>query len=244
LEAIEGNNDSSDEEEPVKFVHAVENPPAVNVGDSSNVDGELAKFSLFNIDIINYEFGLVCASLGGGFDNNNKLKPIKYNMAMAGLQFKPRCTARQLPPGTKVMDNTWACKKKSNGVFHARLNLCGFRQVDCMHYDLHDGSSPVASIITIHIMLALIGILGWYASHLVDVNGAFLLGDWESNCEIYMEVPEGWERHYPEGTMLKLLKNNVPYAFGSRRLLFWMKWDSVVQKPIHAYTTNGIRLMV
>jgi Reverse transcriptase (RNA-dependent DNA polymerase) len=231
LETIEGNDDSSDEEEPVKFVDAVEkppaavrNPPAVNVGDGNNVDGELAEFLLFNIDIINYEFGLVSASLGGGFDNINELKPMKYNVAMAGLD-KPHWEVvveeekvhfdksgaiqakmrSELPPGTQVMDSTWACKKKSNGVFRAHLNLHGFCQVDSVHYDSHDVSSPVASIITIHIMLALIAILSWYAS-LVNVNGAFLLGDWESNREIYMDVPEGWEHHYPKGTVLKLLK--------------------------------------
>jgi Reverse transcriptase (RNA-dependent DNA polymerase) len=118
------------------------------------------------------------------------------------------------------MDNTWACKKKSNGVYRACWNLHGFRQVNGVHDDSHEVSSPVASIITIHNILALIAILSWYAS-LVDVNGAFLLGDWESNREIYMEVPEGWEHHYPEGTVLKLLKTvygrkQCTKSFGSR----------------------------
>jgi hypothetical protein len=165
LEAVEGDDDSSDEEEPVEFADAVENPPAVNGGDGDNVAVELVEFSLINIDIINYEFGLVGASLGGGFDNTNELKPMKYKVAMASLDKKHWEVAveeekvhfdksgavqakmrSELPPGTQVMDNTWVCKKKSNGVYRACLNLHGFCQVEGVHYDLHDVSSPVASI--------------------------------------------------------------------------------------------------
>jgi Reverse transcriptase (RNA-dependent DNA polymerase) len=77
------------------------------------------------------------------------------------------------------------------------------------------------------IILALIAILGWYAS-LVDVNGAFLLGHWESNREIYMEVPEGWEHHYPEGSVLKLLKT----IYGRKQCAkqFWIKALAVLDE--------------
>ena len=52
------------------------------------------------------------------------------------------------------MDGTWACKKKSNGVFRARLNLRGYKQVDGVHFDSHNVSAPVASVITIHHLVA------------------------------------------------------------------------------------------
>jgi Reverse transcriptase (RNA-dependent DNA polymerase) len=246
-ETVEEGDASEEDEQPVEFVDAIEEAPPA---DSDSGEGKLAELLLINIDVVYYKHGLVGASLGGGFAYANELKPMKYKEAMASPDKKHWEVAvkeekvcfdttkaveakvcSELPPGTTVMDNTWACKKKSNGVFHAQLNLCSFCQVDGVHYDSHDISSPVANIITIHIILALIAILGWFAS-LVDVNGAFLLGDWEANREIYMEVPEGWEHHYPEGTVLKLLKwcmaaSNALRDSESRCLLFWIQeWDS------------------
>jgi hypothetical protein len=35
-----------------------------------------------------------------------------------------------LPKGTKVIDSTWACKKKSTRKLHGRLNARGFKQVE------------------------------------------------------------------------------------------------------------------
>ena len=33
---------------------------------------------------------------------------------------------KDVPEGTRVMTNTWTCKKKANGTFRARLNMGGF----------------------------------------------------------------------------------------------------------------------
>jgi hypothetical protein len=196
--------------------------------EESSDDQELSEICLGQIDITNVEpgdeFGLVGAGLGGGFENTAELKPMKYDEAMAGpdkenwqiaveeehQRFEKHKAVKgvsrnEVPTGARIMDGTWACKKKSNGVFRARLNLRGFKQVDGEHYDSDSVSSPVANIITIHIVLALIAIVGYYAS-LVDVRGAFLLGDWESEREIYMEVPQGWKNLYPPNHVLKLLK--------------------------------------
>ena len=87
----------------------------------------------------------------------------------------------QVPEGTRIMTSTWACKKKSNGTYCTQLNLHGFLQVEGEHYDAHSISSPVVTIITIHIVLTMLTVItDWYAA-LVDVRGAFLLGDWESD---------------------------------------------------------------
>jgi Reverse transcriptase (RNA-dependent DNA polymerase) len=119
----------------------------------------------------------------------------------------------QVPDGTRIMTSTWACKKKSNGTYRVRLNLRGFLQVEGEHYDAHSISSPVVTIITIHIVLTMLTIIvDWYAV-LADVQGAFLLGDWESDRQIYMEVPKGWTHHYPVGTVLRLLKT----AYGAKQ---------------------------
>ena len=40
-----------------------------------------------------------------------------------------------VPEGTHVMTNTWAFKKKANGVFRARLNVRGYKQIPGEHYE-------------------------------------------------------------------------------------------------------------
>jgi Reverse transcriptase (RNA-dependent DNA polymerase) len=125
------------------------------------------------------------------------------------------------------MTSTWACKKKSNGVYRAQLNLHGFLQVEGEHYDAHSIASPVVNIITIHIVLALIAIVGWYAA-LVDVHGAFLLGDWESDRQIFMEIPKGWSHHYQPNTVLRLLKTVYGAKQSAKR--FWIKTLKVMDE--------------
>jgi hypothetical protein len=39
-----------------------------------------------------------------------------------------------LPRATKVIDSTWACKKKSMGKLCGCLNASGFKQVEGVHY--------------------------------------------------------------------------------------------------------------
>ena len=113
---------------------------------------------------------------------------------------------KDLPKGSREMDETWACKKKSNGVFRARLVLRDCMQVDGKHDDSKRVVLPVAYVITILIFLALIAIVGWFPD-LVNARGAFLFGEWESERENYMEDPkEGWERLYPPGTVWKLME--------------------------------------
>jgi hypothetical protein len=41
---------------------------------------------------------------------------------------------------------------------------------------------------------------------LLDVNRAFLCGDFESSEKIYMEVPQGFECFYSKNAVLLLLK--------------------------------------
>jgi Reverse transcriptase (RNA-dependent DNA polymerase) len=103
-----------------------------------------------------------------------ELKPLNYKQAMGGndkgkwlesMDEEKGCFDKhkvvevvqrsQVPEGTRIMTSTWACKKKSNGTYHARINLRGFLQVEGEHYDAHSISSPVVTIITIHIVLKL-----------------------------------------------------------------------------------------
>ena len=129
--------------------------------------------------------------------------------------------------------NHWkrAMKKKSNGTFRARLNARGYEQVEGKHYDEHDRSAPVVSAITIHIVLVLILMMGWYAV-VMDVKGAFLYGEFDEAHKVYMEVPQGWERFYPSNVILMLLKT-----------VYWMssKCKGVLEEAVASVETDGIQ---
>ena len=54
-------------------------------------------------------------------------------------------------------------------------------------------------------MMVLMLMAAW-DSKIVDVKGAFLLGELEQNEQIYMEIPEGFEQFYDADCLLLLLK--------------------------------------
>jgi hypothetical protein len=43
-------------------------------------------------------------------------------------------------------------------------------------------------------------------AHVVDVKGAFSHGEFEDGEIIHMKVPQGFEKHFPEGSVVLLLK--------------------------------------
>ncbi len=46
-----------------------------------------------------------------------------------------------------------------------------------------------------------------YEARVIDVKGAFLKGEFENDEEIYMTVPEGFEKYYPnDNTWLRIMK--------------------------------------
>ena len=86
-------------------------------------------------------------------------------------------------------------EKKSNGTFCARLNARGYKQVDGEHYDSTSIHALVVNDTTVRIIMVL-GIMAHWMSHLVDVQGAFLNGNLESNEQMFMEVPQGFKKHF------------------------------------------------
>ena len=112
---------------------------------------------------------------------------------------------KDIPAWHKVLTTTWSMKKKSDGTYRARMVARGFEQVDGEHYDGHDISSPVASEITIRIVFVLMLMAGFEAD-ILDVCGAFLLGTFDPGHSMYIEVPRGFEKFYPPGTVLLLNK--------------------------------------
>jgi hypothetical protein len=55
----------------------------------------------------------------------------------------------KLPSDVKVIDTTWAMKKRSNGKLCGRINVCGFKQVKGQHYNALSISAPVTNGMTI-----------------------------------------------------------------------------------------------
>ena len=109
-------------------------------------------------------------------------------------------------------------KKKASGTYRARMVARGFEQIDGEHYDEHDKASPVVCEITIRIMFVLMLMAGFWAE-VVDVCGAFLLGDFEPGHQIYIEVPQGFEKYYPPGVVLLL--NKTLYGLKQSAMQFW-----------------------
>ena len=175
------------------------------------------------------ETNIEIAAVGAGtllrtVKSTAELKPLKYKQAMKTEDKEEwmKATKKEyhrfddrkvfkvvdesdVPPGTRPMTSTWSCKKKAKGVFRARLNIRGYEQVPGEHYDEDWTSAPVSNDVTIRLMLCILLISGMYA-HIVDVQGAFLLGTFENNEQIYCDVPEGWEEYFKQGVLLLLLK--------------------------------------
>ena len=185
------------------------------------------------------EFACVGAGLGGGFENTEELRPLKYDEAMATEDkraweravdeeyqrikdydvFKP-IPRSNVPEGSKILTSTWSMKKKASGVFRARLTARGYEQVDGIHYDENAKSAPVVNGATINIVFILMLMAGW-VGELLDVRGAFLHGEFEKNRKVYMEVPQGFEKHYKGNVVLLLLK--TLYGTKQAAMAFWRK---------------------
>lgn len=62
---------------------------------------------------------------------------------------------QDLVPGTKIIDSTWAVKKKSNYKLRARLVACSFKQMEEQHYNGSSIHAQVTNPGTIRIVLIL-----------------------------------------------------------------------------------------
>ncbi len=68
-----------------------------------------------------------------------------------------------------------------------------FEKIPGEHYDPFSIVSPVINGMTIHIVLTIMLAAGWVAS-VVDVKGAFFHKQFQDGKEIYMKIPQGWEK--------------------------------------------------
>lgn len=188
----------------------------------------------------------VGAGIGGGFANTSELTVLNYNQAMKGprraewrkevkneydrmMKFNAlkRVKKKDLPRGAKVMSTTWAMKQKSNGKLRARLNARGFQQIDGLHYASDSTSSPVTNATSVRIVLTLLAMNKDWIAEIVDVEGAFLQGEFTDGEEIFISIPQGFEDYYDKDEVLQLL---VPlYGTKQAALCFYKKLVQEIQ---------------
>ena len=171
------------------------------------------------------EYYLVGAT-GHNYGNTKELQTINYKQAMASLdkiewekaikvEHKKMLKfnvfevvhPRDVPDHAKLFTSTWAMKKKPDGTYRARNAIRGYEQVNGVHFDEHDKSSPVATEVAIRIVFVLVIMAGWY-QHLLDVEGAFLHGHFEhpDKHKMYTKVPEAYKKWYPSWAIFQLLR--------------------------------------
>jgi hypothetical protein len=134
---------------------------------------------------------------------NNMWEPVKKSL---------------LPRGMKVIDSTWACKKKSTGKLRGHLNSRRFKQVEGVHYGRTSTHAPVTNAGTIQIVLILMIMADWQGQ-IVDLKGTFLHGEFKDGEVIYMKVLHGFEKFYPDDMVLKLKK--CIYGLKQALMAFW-----------------------
>ncbi len=83
-----------------------------------------------------------------------------------------------VPEGVKLINTTWAMKKKHNGTLRGWVIVRGFKQINGQHYNGTSISAPVTNTMTSRIALSIVLIQGSIA-HIVDVKGTFLYGEFK-----------------------------------------------------------------
>ncbi len=117
-----------------------------------------------------------------------------------------------------VINSVWAMKKKSSSTLCSRLNARGFKQIKGQHYDGTTISSPVTNLATVRIVLMLM-VMASMITHIVDVKGAFLHGEFEDWEKVHMAIPHGFEKHFPADSVILLL--NCLYGLKQAARAFW-----------------------
>ena len=107
-------------------------------------------------------------------------------------------------PRGKNLPHNWAMKKKASGRYKARLNECGYMQKDGENYDSDDTAAPVVNEITLRVVLAIMLIMRLLGIFF-DIKGAFLCGKFTNGNPMFIEVPKGCEKFYPNNIFFELL---------------------------------------
>ena len=214
--------------------------------------------SMKEIGLIAQETGYVGAASTTGFENTSELRPITYEEAMSGpdkeqwklairkeYDIMRKYGVFKIVPNSELkekvtfLDSKWVMKKKSNGIFRARLTARGFKQVDGEHYDSDDVSSPTININSARVLFVIM-VTMWQKGLLIDVNGAFLLGNWEDDPvthqerKIYMKVPEAFKEWINTQKFLILLLKTL-YGTKNAAKRFWVYLLNILSKLGYKY---------
>lgn len=152
---------------------------------------------------------------------------------LAAMESNHTWSVTSLPIGKNSIGCRWVFKIKYNfdGSIErhkARLVAKGYTQQEGLDY--FDTFSPVAKIVTVKVLLALVASRGWHLFQL-DVNNAFLNGGLFE--EVYMDLPPGYEVHTAgkkgEKLVCKLHKSIYGFKQASRQ------WNSKFTQALIQY---------
>ena len=91
--------------------------------------------------------------------------------------------------------------------------------MDSVHYNSLSVHSPVTNNISVRIVF-LLGLMAGWKGYIYDVRGAFLKGELDNDKDkMYMYIPQGFEKYFPKGVVLRLLK--VLYGTKQAAMAFW-----------------------
>ena len=169
------------------------------------------------------EYINIGAGVGGGFTNTNELRAMKFHEALIGPDGKKwkaevktehgrmvksgvfeKVKLSELPSEVKIIDTTWAMKKKSNRTLCVRINVRGFKQVKGQHYDASSISAQVTNGMTIKLVMLMLA--SGSIAHVVNVKGAFLHGKFNNGEKIYIKILLGFKEFYDYNTVPLLKK--------------------------------------
>jgi hypothetical protein len=110
-------------------------------------------------------------------------------------------SVQNLPPNRVTLGTKWVFKKKSSGVYRARLVALGYSQIPGVDYSAN--FSPVINETTMRIVLLMMLKNNW-TMELIDIETAFLYGDLEE--EIFLKIPSGYNQVVESTTSTDCLK--------------------------------------
>jgi Reverse transcriptase (RNA-dependent DNA polymerase) len=110
----------------------------------------------------------------------------------------------KIPSKAKGLMSTWAIKREASSKFHSQIkNACKYKHVNGVHYASEDTTALVASTSAIKLVMVLMA-MARFTMHILDVQGAILISQFNKDEELYMKNPQGFEEKYENGIVLKL----------------------------------------
>jgi hypothetical protein len=101
---------------------------------------------------------------------------------------------KDFPADVKLSSTTWAKKKKVNSKYRARITPRDFLQEDGVYYFSHSTTASVATELTMKIILTFF--LTTWKAQVIDVKGAFLKERFVDGENLYLHIPQGFEKFY------------------------------------------------